>query len=711
MFSSTFAKTIFFITAVEILFLLWLPDARVHNGHVALFVILFILVSCMAAFVGLDFFHSFWSNYERMMGLWTLLHVGLFFVVLSSSIDGERSWVKILQAIVLGAVFSALMALPEIFKSQGAIRIGSTFNNAAFLASYLVPSFFIALWLMARDERFSWRTVVWFSVAILIATVIFFTGTRGALVALAFGGLFLGVLFFIYAPRAGHTISLPHQTLRKIIGIGFVCVSIALVSGIVFRDRLVGSSLDPLSRLASISFSKSAAGGRVEAWSIAREGWRKRLLFGWGPENLNLLFDKYYRPSLVDQEPWFDRAHSFIFDIGGTTGIFGLLAYLGMFVSAWVLLYRGMRQHTISFWAASVFMAALLAHFVQNLFVFDTMSSLVVLFVIFAFVHAVSQKKNLTQPVYKRSLFIVCVGFLVLVPLWYVGVWKPARENYLGKLGYDAFARGDDKSAEQYIERALSYNTYGNINVRQAVAEYAFDFLKKGGRRDAHSLKYILDYAAEKMGENIHEQPQNVKWYMYQGQLYNLAAVLLGAPDVEYAKKAEGVYLKALALSPGRPQIYLEIAQAREVLRDYAGMWDILDRAVVLAPEYDTIHYNLLAHAIAVGDPAREKQEFDIIVQKEKFPSYPLIRDAYMRAGRMQDVIAMQRAYVEDKEREVKVYGLESGEAKNLTLLLRQLAGLYKRVGDKEHARTYAERAREVDPALAKEVEIFLRSL
>jgi len=43
---------------------------------------------------------------------------------------------------------------------------------------------------------------------------------------------------------------------------------------------------------------------------MAWEGVKEKPLLGWGQENFNLVFNKYYEPSLYGQEVWFDRVHN-----------------------------------------------------------------------------------------------------------------------------------------------------------------------------------------------------------------------------------------------------------------------------------------------------------------------------------------------------------------------------------------------------------------
>jgi len=711
LFPSTFAKTVFFITTVEIMFVFWLPSAleRIKQRGKGLLmnaVLLFFGVSLVASFLGVDFYQSVWSNDERMMGLWTIGHIVLFFIILATTFTQEYHWRWIFGIATVSALIVSMIGISEFLKTGTASRIESTLFNSAFLASYLLLASFITFWLLLREERFKSVSIFWvFSLALLFFALML-TGTRGAAIAYGCGMLFLSVLFLLFGPREGCTLSLRHTTLKKIVG-GIVILFFMLVgSGFIVRDQLIASSFDPISRLASISFSGSTIEGRLLAWSVAWEGWKERPFLGWGVENYNLLFNKHYDPRLIDQEPWFDRAHNIIFDVGSTTGFVGLFTYLGIFFSGMFILFRAWKRRELPFWTFAVFFVALTVHLIQNLFVFDAITSLVLLFTILAFIHsrAIIVPFSIKHAPTARTV-VMLLGVLVVLPLLYVGAWKPLRENRLGKFGYDALASGRDEEAFHYIDRALAYNTYGDVDVRRGVAEYVFEFLKQGGERNQESLKRVIDYAVLKMEENIAEKPKDVKWYMYQGALYNLGAVLLDSP--QYAERAEELFVKSKMLSYGRIQIYLEIAQARKVLGDYKGMWNALDEAMLLLPNNPLLHINAGVHAIEVGDQQRETAELEWLFANHPFFNKEIFRDTYYEVGRIEKAIDFHILRIKET-----LSGADpSRRDKTVARQYAALADLYKRAGLYDNARQAAASAVTYDPSQKSAAEMFINTL
>lgn len=107
-------------------------------------------------------YKSFWSNFERMEGYVTLLHLGAYFFVLGATFlaeKTERLWNYLLYT-MLGAnffvaLFAILQASGELVINQGGIRVDGTLGNATYLAGYVLVHFFIALFVMVSKHRFS----------------------------------------------------------------------------------------------------------------------------------------------------------------------------------------------------------------------------------------------------------------------------------------------------------------------------------------------------------------------------------------------------------------------------------------------------------------------------------------------------------------------------------------------------------------------------
>ena len=83
-------KNFAFRILVEFAAALWLAlissnkDYRLRNSAITLSIFIFAFVVGLADLFGVSPYNSFWSNYERMEGYITILHLVLYFLILRS---------------------------------------------------------------------------------------------------------------------------------------------------------------------------------------------------------------------------------------------------------------------------------------------------------------------------------------------------------------------------------------------------------------------------------------------------------------------------------------------------------------------------------------------------------------------------------------------------------------------------------------------------
>ena len=113
-------KNFFFRIIVELILGGWLilawRDARYRlNFSCVLGALLaFLGVITLADIFGKDFLRSFWSNYERMEGLITLLHLFAYFVVLGGMLKTRAVWKWFLSTSLGVSMFVSLFAIFQL---------------------------------------------------------------------------------------------------------------------------------------------------------------------------------------------------------------------------------------------------------------------------------------------------------------------------------------------------------------------------------------------------------------------------------------------------------------------------------------------------------------------------------------------------------------------------------------------------------------------
>src|SRR3989344_5477128 len=307
-------KNFAFRIIVEVIFACWLmlalrePSFRPKRSLFLWSVGAFLAVVFLADIFGEGPFKAFWSNFERMEGYITLLHLGAYFLVASSLLNTEKLWHRFFATSVgvsafLG-IYGILQLAGKIVINQGGARLDGTFGNAAYFAGYMLFHIFITIFLIFRHRvsiPFKWLYV---GAILLQVTTLYYTATRGAGLGLV-GGLLLALLLVAIFEKQ-------NRRLRLYVGTSLI-VLFLLVGGLyAARESAFVKGNSTLNRFASISLEK--AGPRFMVWGMAWEGFKERPILGWGQEGFNYVFNKYYNPNMWRQEQWFDRTHNIFFD-------------------------------------------------------------------------------------------------------------------------------------------------------------------------------------------------------------------------------------------------------------------------------------------------------------------------------------------------------------------------------------------------------------
>ncbi|MEK7135449.1 MAG: hypothetical protein AAB780_01960, partial [Patescibacteria group bacterium] len=147
---------------VEVVFAAWVllalvdPEARPKKSPVLYAIGAFLLLIGLADLLGVAPLKSFWSNFERMEGYISLLHLGAFFLVISSFFreqNWRQWWNTTLAASFVMVGYSVFQLLGVFTINQGGVRVDGTFGNAIYLAVYMLFNIFIALLMMLREWK------------------------------------------------------------------------------------------------------------------------------------------------------------------------------------------------------------------------------------------------------------------------------------------------------------------------------------------------------------------------------------------------------------------------------------------------------------------------------------------------------------------------------------------------------------------------------
>ena len=594
-------KTMYFRILVEIAVFLYVALAlfnkkyRPKMNKLIWAVVIFGIIVGLTGIFGVDAYKSFWGTIERGEGFLTISHLIVFFLILCWTLKTKHEWLNYLSGLVVVGLlvdFYALLQKAEVEKfflfgniiHSGEGRLSSTLGNAAFLGAFTLAQFFISLLLFFKRKFLGWK--IFFALAALFNLFILYqTQTRGSALALIFVLILLCVFYIIKSP----------ELIKRNIA-GALLLLIIIFSLAVWFNRDTGwiKKSSMLERLTSISKNDITTRSRLMAWDTSWKSWKERFLLGYGWENYNIGFNKYFHAEIyIDNgsQLWFDRAHNTIFDIAVSTGLIGLIAYINIFILALYYLFRNIK---IDFDLSVMLMALLLAHFIQNIFVFDVLSTFVILFSVFAVVAYIGQTDNnknkkpakFTDNFIIKILIILITFILIVLSINYFNL-KPLEANKKAILGLIHSSSSNLEQAIKYFNEAVAMNTYQNGEIRQKAAGIIIGHGK---------TKQDFQFAINLIKDNIKYHPLDVQNYLYLMILLNRSGSLNPNNFAEVIRIGK----EALLLSPTRAQIYFEMGQAEFSQTRLNEGVRYFEEAVKLNPATMESQWNLLtAYSLA----------------------------------------------------------------------------------------------------------------
>lgn len=519
---------------------------------------LFYLSFAISTFVGVDWYKSFWDNHERMLGLFTITHFALYYLVLTSVFKELKDWKWFLRvflgagAVVMIVGFWQKYIDHQALLNNGGDRVSATLGNSIYFSGYGLFLFFIAFYLWIKEPlrlRSGWA---WYALVggLLGFFGIFWGGTRGTVIGLMAG---IGVLCLSYI------ISLKeHKKARQIMG-GILVLAVVLMGVFyIFRQTNFVQSIPAVNRLVNTTLDPKTP--RFMAWGIALEAWQDKPVFGWGPNNYFYAFNKFYHPEFLESgwgETWFDNAHNVVVNTLAVQGSVGILTYFGMFGVAIFMLWRGYKRKEIDAHLVSVGSAFLVAHLISLVTVFENPTSYLYFFFFMAFVN--SQISNIQYPIsnskeqYKSlSIGLILTAIIISLLFIYVTDINPSRANKNTLLAIRGLYQGQDGA--QLFKLAESVPSPHIDDIRNDFVRTATqDISKLMQNKQVDQAKALFDLAYGEIQKNLLLHPLDIRIHIQMGQLGILGAQL--KQDPTYFIQADQILLEALKISPKRQQI------------------------------------------------------------------------------------------------------------------------------------------------------------
>ena len=631
-------KNFAFRIIVEIIIAAWIVLAMRDRSYaprkslVVYSVGAFLGVIAIADIFGANFYRSFWSNYERMEGLVALIHMCAYFLIVGSVLNTEKLWDGYFKTILFAGslivlyVFGQLAGMFNI--NQGSFRVDATFGNSTYLAVHALFLAFLALFYGARsyikNSSAKWGYVV---LGILYIFVLYKTATRGALIGFVFGLLTMATILIYLGDRR----------IKKFAYTLILVFSILVVVFIAARNSLFIQSSQTLNRFTQISWEQITKEPRLMVWSSAIQGFKEHPILGWGQDNFNLVFNKYYNPGMYSQEPWFDRAHDVFFDWLTAGGLLGLAAYLSIFGVALYIIWKKSDSLNFTLFDKTVFTGMFAAYFVQNVFVFDNLISYTVFFTFLAYLHhgsfdqIASIHSKPPRQTEEDVFFTQLISSIVLVGLVLCLYFVNVKPIFASRSLIRALSSQDLSQGLSNFKQVLSYNSFGTTEAREQLVQRAVNI--RGADIDNSIKINYFNLAKDEIIKQIDSSPNDARHRVFATTLFSG----YGLEDEALAQAEKGV-----EFSPKKQQIYFELISVYINRKEYEKAFEAAKYVHDFSPNFrdvDVIYAITAVYAKKDNDPAIQAMMAKLF--DYGLPDDDRLTGAYAAIGKYDKVIAI----------------------------------------------------------------------
>jgi tetratricopeptide (TPR) repeat protein len=706
-----FGKVVVFRSVVEIMSALYLALVLRDRSYLPRrdkffwIFLAFTAAYTLATLTSINIYQSFWGTLERMGGAYSFWHYFIFYVIAVSVLRTREEWLTFLKLTVFTGFLSALYGFGQrtdisfFVGSGGRERIFGTIGNAALFAGYEILNIFLALVLGFTAQKKRNRNLL-LGAAAIMGMAALLTVVRGSIYGLGAGLIIFAGLYFFETNS--------QKAKKMFIALAGLAV-VFVVFALLFKNSSFVQGSPYLRRVTDFSVSSTTVQTRVWAWQAGLKGWSenpKKILVGWGPENFNIPFSKYFNPKFFDgpgSETLFDRAHNMFVEILVTTGLAGFLAYLAMFAvilrSLWQL--KKKPEYRIP---AIGFISMIVAYVIHNSFIFDTSANFLVFFTVLGYIsyltYEASGERTVEEKTAKATTGSTALAFvLVLAALFvvYQTNIKTTTANYATTRGIVAGWNNDFNSAVASYEKALSYDVAGRYEYRNRYAQFLLDY-SSGNDTAPVNVQAAFKEAIAYEEKNAAENPNDYLPELYLSRLN----IILGKSDANspYNDIALMHSMKALSYSETFVRTYYEVGQGYLNKNNLPKAVEYFQKAVDLNPAVGISYWYLGSVEMQAGKTDKALADMDIAMKK----GYVLTENDYL---------SLASTYIKknDFAHLVTIYeGLVQLQPSNAQYMA-SLAVAYSRVGRIDDAVVAAHKAAQIDPNFTTEARNFVQQL
>jgi len=359
-----------------------------------------------------------------------------------------------------------------------------------------------------------------------------------------------------------------------------------------------------------------------------------------------------------------------------------------------------------------IFTLIILSYFIQNLFIFEALVTYIPLFITLAFISQFCPSwMNDFSELKKPYLLSLVLGIILFIPIMFSFNVIPAAANKEFIRTLIAARQGEYKDTYTKFVNVIDRNTPNNQEYRQHFGEFVAGLINSGKDIDDGWMSQAAMEVEQEFDKQIQEKPLNTRNYLMFMRFLNKTYQF----NPERLNKTLELGVKALELSPTRPQIYYELAYTQIYLGNY---YYSLGQTEKTAQFFNQSVSNM-QKAIDLQDQVVESYINMVMVlfttrQDDKIQSYLDKMDSIGLDYHQADILermANSAIHAEDYEWVNKFYGEITTLTPENPEAWINLALSYINLGQKKEAIEIAEEVKEFGEDYAKQSELFIQDI
>ena len=559
---------------------------------------IFISILTLSSILGVDPRNSFFGIFSFPTNLIYIYIVTLFALFIGFLIRNNKNFLpKILTVSFLSSVIVASFSYTGTSINKIFTDHSGTIGNSSYAGAYLLFNvcfgialffYYKKLWkkiLLALGVVFIFLCPLFFSLDVLLGKVglsqiiadpVLLIGVaNGAAIGLLASLIAIICFYFIFSSK-------------KIIKIiGFILLFIFL-SGIFYVGHVF---MDPNSKIHS-AYVESKGENRFLAWDIARKSVIDRPLLGSGFNNYSYNFQKYLSPKIYDTgAEFFFQPHNIIWEYASNTGILGLTSFISLLFFTLLSLFKSRDEEGSQYKMLRISLIGILfGYFIQNLFVFDTPTTYLMLFLVIGVALGLSSKTWNFELIDKSKMIrniiavVIILASLASIILFVILPW---RESIKWRRASSTNNLQELTSLRQGLQEI---SLFGGVGDSAYQATKLFNFYTSNiSKVDDSNRKYFveeIDSLVSQVERDQLSQPPNYRATLIIGKLLSLRMFIVGKLDEDTWDKANSYLNKTLYINDQSPEVHLAKAQLYIFKRNYVQARASVITALTLVPTY-----------------------------------------------------------------------------------------------------------------------------